>query len=210
MLRRVSTGRRGLSRPSLARGGRFVAAGTVNQEPRPQLSSQSETCIQLKAHGNRRAAGVSDSNTEPRGTRRSCCRGTAAVPSESQPGPPARPSNAGLFSAASERPQNESQNVLRDHPDNFHSGVRADPARAARRAGGPGPRRTGSRAVTGGCPLRGTCSPSHGGRPGGRRILAGRTHTTSFNEFVHKRQPEVLCFGDWAGNCPGFARAPRP
>ena len=32
--------------------------------------------------------------------------------------------------------------------------------------------------------------------------------TTSFHEFVHKRQ--VLCFWDWAGNCPGFPRAPRP
>ena len=28
------------------------------------------------------------------------------------------------------------------------------------------------------------------------------THTTSFNEFVHKRQ--VLCFGDWADLTPYY------
>ena len=48
------------------------------------------------------------------------------------------------------------------------------------------------------------------GSPAWALTLTSRVaaHTTSFNEFVHKRQ--VLCFGDWAGNCPGFARAPRP
>ena len=34
-------------------------------------------------------------------------------------------------------------------------------------------------------------------------LMDADTHITSFNEFVQKRQ--VLCFGDRAGNRPGFA-----